>query len=274
LIGGAAYLLHRHPPAWWNETSVLVPTLTARDLPPLDPGNLIVAPTFPPPGATLDLLVEPTDTLDRLFRRFELNAVDLAEIRALNEVRGKLDQLRPGERITVVQDQGAIRTLERRVSETELLTVRRSSVGFEARIIDTPLETRLRRAHGKIESSLFNAALASGVSAETVMRLANDIFGWKIDFALEIRPGDRFNLIYEQKFRDGNYLDDGRILAAEFINAGTVYRALHYTLAMRKFQVTLIRMAAACAGSSCVHPWTSPVSARTSICDGGIRSSI
>jgi murein DD-endopeptidase MepM/ murein hydrolase activator NlpD len=62
-----------------------------------------------------------------------------------------------------------------------------------------------------------------------VLRLANDIFGWKIDFALEIRPGDRFNLIYEQKFRDGQYLADGRILAAEFINAGTVHRAVHYT---------------------------------------------
>jgi murein DD-endopeptidase MepM/ murein hydrolase activator NlpD len=115
------------------------------------------------------------------------------------------------------------------VSETELLTVRRSSAGFETRIIDTPLETRVRGAHGEIESSLFSAALSAGVSAETVMRLANDIFGWKIDFALEIRPGDRFNLVYEQKFRDGHYLDDGRILAAEFINSGTVYRALHYT---------------------------------------------
>ena len=229
LLGGTAYLVHRYPVTWWNETSVLVPTLTTQDLPPLDTGSLIVTPTFPAPGATLDLRVEPSDTLDRLFRRFELNVVDLAEIRALDGVRDKLDQLRPGERIIVVQDHGAIQTLERRVSATELLSVTRRSSGFEARIIDTPLETRVRRAHGEIDSSLFNAGLAAGVSAETVMRLVNDIFGWKIDFALEIRPGDRFNLIYEQKFRDGNYLDDGRILAAEFINAGTVYRALHYT---------------------------------------------
>jgi hypothetical protein len=108
LISGAAYLLHRDPPSWWNETSVWVPTLTARDLPPLDPSSLIVPPKFPPPGATLDLLVQPSDTLDRLFRRFGLNTIDLAEIRALDGVRDKLDQLRPGERIIVVQDQGAI----------------------------------------------------------------------------------------------------------------------------------------------------------------------
>jgi len=180
-------------------------------------------------GATLELIVRPSDTLDRLFRRFDLDSQDLAEIRALDGVGKKLDQLRLGERIFVVRDQGAIRSLERRVSETELLTVRRTESGFEARFVATPVEMRLRRAHGEIQSSLFQAARAAGVGAETVMRLANEIFGWKIDFALEIQPGDRFNVLYEQRFRDGQYLDDGRILAAEFINAGTIYRALHYS---------------------------------------------
>ena len=60
------------------------------------------------------------------------------------------------------------------------------------------------------------------------MRLANDIFGWEIDFALDIQPGDRFNLVYEQKFRDGEYIGDGRILAADFINDGTLHRAVYF----------------------------------------------
>jgi murein DD-endopeptidase MepM/ murein hydrolase activator NlpD len=60
------------------------------------------------------------------------------------------------------------------------------------------------------------------------MRLANDIFGWKIDFALEIQPGDRFDIVYEQKYREGEYIGDGRILAAGFVNAGTTYRAVYF----------------------------------------------
>lgn len=229
LCGGAAYVINRYPPAWLDETSVSVPALTADDLPPFDPGSLILPPKLPAPGTTIEIVVQRNDTFDRLFRRFNLSAVELAQIRAIDGVGDKLDQLRLGERITIVQDQGLIRILERRVSDTEILAVKRIESGFEARFIATPIETRVGGAHGEIESSLFNAARSAGVSADTVMRLANDIFGWKIDFALEIQPGDRFNLVYEQRFREGRYLDDGRILAAEFVNAGTVHRAIYYT---------------------------------------------
>ena len=227
LCGAAAYVIE--PPSWFNETAVSVPALTAQDLPQFDLGQLIPTPKFPPPGATLEVVVRPGDTLDRLFRRLNLSVLDLAAIRALDGVRSTLDQLRAGEVITMVHERGLIQRFERRVSEDAVLTVKRNGTDFEALLTSTPIETRINRAHGEIESSLFSAALAAGVSADTIMRLANDIFGWKIDFALEIQPGDRFNLIYEQRFRDGSYLDDGQILAAEFSNSGTVYRAVHYT---------------------------------------------
>jgi murein DD-endopeptidase MepM/ murein hydrolase activator NlpD len=58
--------------------------------------------------------------------------------------------------------------------------------------------------------------------------MANDIFGWDIDFALDIRSGDEFTITYEQQFRDNQYLGDGRILAAEFINDRRAYRAIRY----------------------------------------------
>jgi murein DD-endopeptidase MepM/ murein hydrolase activator NlpD len=228
VCGGAVYVLSR-PGSWFGQTAVVIPALTTADLPPLDPGRLVVLPKLPAPGSTLGITVRPSDTLERLFRRYNLSAADLAAIRSLEGVRHRLDQLRQGERIVVVQEQGAVRRLERRVSETEILSVKRGESGFEANIIATPIETRISRAHGEIDSSLFNAALAAGLTADTVLQLANGIFGWKIDFALEIQPGDSFTLVYERRFRDGSYLDDGRILAAEFVNAGTVYRAMHYT---------------------------------------------
>jgi murein DD-endopeptidase MepM/ murein hydrolase activator NlpD len=96
-------------------------------------------------------------------------------------------------------------------------------------VIATPVELRTIRTHGTIDSSLFNAARAAGVSAELIMRLANDIFGWKIDFALEIQPGDSFDIVYQQKYRDGEYIGDGDILAADFMNDGKLYRALQFS---------------------------------------------
>ncbi|MGH8178596.1 MAG: peptidoglycan DD-metalloendopeptidase family protein, partial [Steroidobacter sp.] len=128
---------------------------------------------------------------------------------------------------------GVLQSLRRRISETEILSVTRGGEGFAAEVVATPIEVRNARAHGTIDSSLFVSARAAGVSPEIILRLANDIFGWDIDFALDIQPGDRFSLIYEQKFRDGQYVGDGRILAADFINRGVTHRALYYESADR-----------------------------------------
>jgi murein DD-endopeptidase MepM/ murein hydrolase activator NlpD len=108
------------------------------------------------------------------------------------------------------------------------LSVTRDDSGFAAKVIETPVKVRTNRAHGTIQSSLFVAGRAAGVSAELIMKLANDIFGWKIDFALEIQPGDSFDIAYEQKYRDGEYIGDGRILAADFTNEGKLYRATYF----------------------------------------------
>jgi murein DD-endopeptidase MepM/ murein hydrolase activator NlpD len=60
-----------------------------------------------------------------------------------------------------------------------------------------------------------------------VMKLAN-IFGWDIDFILDIRKGDRFMLVYEKLYRDGEFLRHGEILAATFINQGERFQAVYF----------------------------------------------
>jgi murein DD-endopeptidase MepM/ murein hydrolase activator NlpD len=157
-----------------------------------------------------------------------LSLNDLSNIRSLDGVRERLDELRPGDTITLVHADGLLQSLSRRISESETLTVARNDDRFVATIDSTPIETRRTRAHGVIESSLFVAARAAGVSSELIMHLANDIFGWKIDFALEIQPGDQFDIVYEQKYREGEYIGDGRILAAGFVNEGVSHRAIFF----------------------------------------------
>ena len=61
------------------------------------------------------------------------------------------------------------------------------------------------------------------------MDLAN-IFGWDVDFALDIRAGDSFNVIYEERFLKGKKVDDGNIIAAQFTNRGKKYRKQIYSM--------------------------------------------
>lgn len=86
-------------------------------------------------------------------------------------------------------------------------------------------EVRLAYRTGTIERSLFEDGREAGLSDPLIAKLA-EIFGWDIDFALDVREGDSFVVIYEEKYWFGRKVADGPILAAEFSNHGRVYRAL------------------------------------------------
>ncbi len=178
-------------------------------------------------GSTIEVVVGRNDTLDAIFRRMALDTADLAAIRQLPGIRQSLDFLKPGDAIKLTHTAGEIKELTRRLSETQTLEVVREDAGFAAKMIDNPVETRIRTATATIDSSLFQAAQAADISDMVALKLAN-VFAWDIDFVLDIREGDRFTAVYEQIFQDGKYLRDGELLAAEFVNDGKVYRAVRF----------------------------------------------
>lgn len=178
-------------------------------------------------ASIIEVIVGRNDTLDAIFRRMSLNMADLAAIRSLPGIRQSLDFLKPGDSIKLTHTAGDIKELTRKVNETQTLDVVRQDSGFAAKMIDNPVETRIRRASATIDSSLFQAAGAADISDTIALKLAN-VFAWDIDFVLDIREGDRFTAVYEQIYQDGKYLRDGDVLAAEFINNGKVYRAVRY----------------------------------------------
>jgi murein DD-endopeptidase MepM/ murein hydrolase activator NlpD len=178
---------------------------------------------------TIDVVVGRNDTLDRIFRRLQVNLADLASIRELPSARQGLDLLKPGDAISLTHQNGQLQGLTRQLNITQTLEVKRAEQGFAAQIIENPVELTVERKRGLITSSLFEAAADAGISDQTALEVAN-IFGWDIDFVLDIREGDSFIVVYEQVWQDGKFVRDGDIVAAEFVNDGQTYRALRYTL--------------------------------------------
>ncbi|HSG64894.1 MAG TPA: peptidoglycan DD-metalloendopeptidase family protein, partial [Gammaproteobacteria bacterium] len=174
------------------------------------------------------LVVRPGDSLERLFRRHELSLTDLAAMVRLDEAREHLIKLRPGDEIGVSHQGESVVGLTRELGKLRSLSIRRSGDEFVAEITDYPLETRAVGAHGVIDSSLFEAGQAAGISDSVIMDMAG-IFQWDIDFIQDVRSGDEFTVIYDELWRDGVKLQDGAIVAAEFINQGRLYRAARYS---------------------------------------------
>jgi murein DD-endopeptidase MepM/ murein hydrolase activator NlpD len=179
--------------------------------------------------SSIDVTVARNDTLDRIFRRLKLNLADLASLRSLPGTRAALDSLRPGESLHFQHKDGELYGLERRLSDSETLKVSRDpDSGLKADVLTNALEMRMRTVRGTIDHSLFEAVAAAGAHEQTAVALA-DIFGWDIDFVLDVRTGDAFVISYPEIYRDGVYIKDGPIQAAEFVNQGHDYKAVRYT---------------------------------------------
>jgi len=75
----------------------------------------------------------------------------------------------------------------------------------------------------------YNAsALSSQLRPDSITMQVAEIFSGEIDFYSDLRKGDRFSVIYEADYNNGNLIKTGRVLATEFINDGKTYRAFMY----------------------------------------------
>ena len=88
---------------------------------------------------------------------------------------------------------------------------------------------------GLIESSFYLAGLNNDIPESVIMDLAY-IFGWDIDFVFDIRAGDRFKILYETPFVDGQQIENGSILFAEFYNQNNRYTAIRHKGKNKKWE--------------------------------------
>jgi murein DD-endopeptidase MepM/ murein hydrolase activator NlpD len=179
-------------------------------------------------GAWESVTVRSGQTLDAIFREQGYSIPLLHRILALNaETRG-LTRIRPGDVFDFRADEaGDLAEMRYALDEARYLIVRQQQGELFADILHRQIAAELAETEGIIDSSLFVAGKQAGLSDAMVMKLAN-IFGWDIDFVLDIREGDRFMLVYEKLYREGEFLRDGEILAATFINQGERFQAIRF----------------------------------------------
>ncbi|TVP84086.1 MAG: M23 family metallopeptidase [Thioalkalivibrio sp.] len=169
------------------------------------------------------------DSLSRIFSQLEISS-HLQEILALGDETRDLQRIFPGERLHAGTRDGHLEKLiyEPRNGDHYLQITRDSANGtYVAEQREHQLEMQRRIAHAEIRHSLFIDGSRAGLSDATLIQIA-EIFGWDIDFAWDIREGDRMIVIYDRILKDGEHLRDGPVLAAEFHNRGRTLQAVRF----------------------------------------------
>jgi len=160
-------------------------------------------------------------------QKFGLSAGEAASASAAAQHAFNLRQVRAGNTITVGRSvEGTLREIDYKIDSDRMLKIVPEEGGFTARVKEIPSKTEVAAVTGRVDDSLFNAVEDAGESAELAMRLAQ-IFGYDLDFYTDPRKGDTFCIVFEKKkYTNGQLAGYGRILAAEYENAGKRYQAL------------------------------------------------
>ena len=247
--------------------AAIVPGFSSAMQGPLQSPRTTLALTLPPlPMARLRgqagdswqlVTVQSGQTLGAIFDRLDIPAATLHRILAQPGASQALSKLRPGTELgfdlplNALGQPGQLRTF--RFDRDPIHRVELALIGDQIRetVIARPVETRSTVISGQIDSSLYAAARRAGLSPKAVATLTDEIFKYDVDFDTDIKRGDRFSVVLEETWREGERIDAGPILAATFTTRGKTHAGFrfvrdgkteYFTADGRPLKKTFIRM--------------------------------
>lgn len=195
--------------------------------------DTVVAAKPAPKAKHLKQTIKKGDNLSMVFARVGLSGKDVYQVVQSGKEGKALTRMFPGEQLEfVVNDQGALQQVMRVKSPLESVYFIRNnstdSAQYDTKLVNRTPEIKTVHRSAYVNNSLSLSAQQADVSQSITMNMAN-IFGGVIDFVLDVRNGDQFTVIYEERYIDGKKIDEGNIIAAQYINRDRVYNAYRYT---------------------------------------------
>lgn len=177
------------------------------------------------------VVVKSGDTLSAIFKRLSLSAGTLHKIINSSKQAKKLTRIKPGQKLIITfNESNKFKSLHYDLDRVDTLIINKEpdNTKIVTRIVSKEIDVKNQFAAGTISNSLFSSGNKAGLSGAMIMKLAQ-LFGWDIDFALDIRKGDSFAVLFEEKYIDDKKIGSGNILSAEFVNRGKIFKAIRYT---------------------------------------------
>lgn len=168
------------------------------------------------------------DTVAELLRRLNVEDAAASDYLRNNKAADGLRRLAVGKEVQAETDaNGALLALRYLGSDSNQVVIEKNGDSFKTRTLPAQTEKRIQIRTGEIETNLFAATDEAGLPDPAANQLA-DIFGGDVDFHRDLRKGDKFTVIYEMNYINGEAVRTGRILSAEFVNHGHAFRAAYF----------------------------------------------
>ncbi|MFA5126764.1 MAG: peptidoglycan DD-metalloendopeptidase family protein [Patescibacteria group bacterium] len=179
----------------------------------------------------VSVAIEPDMTFFKVVEQAGLDANTAQELLSAAKDVYDLSAIRAGREIvfTFDHEDGAFKQIMYPISTEEELYIKKAPDNtWQAIRQPIDYEIKIKTVSGTIDSSLYESALAQNIDERAVIALA-DVFAWSIDFGMGIYQGDTYKFIYEERYRNGQYVMPGKILAARFVNSGQTVEGFYFS---------------------------------------------
>jgi len=177
-------------------------------------------------------VVQPQDTMEAIFARYDLSSLELSEIIRSAKKLYNLSKLSVGSiyffKIDTNNEKNKIHNMQYEIDDTSFLKIIKTPEGFNSERVNIEYTKKAGTLYIKIKDNLI---LSLPNAQKEYLKLAlelSDIYAWDIDFSSDIRDGDSVKVIVEELWLENVFKGYGNILAAEFFNNGTVYKAYRF----------------------------------------------
>ena len=177
------------------------------------------------------------DTLAVLLQRLGVDDPAAVNFIKTDKIARAVMQLKTGKRVQAqTGEDGQLQWLRATVVDgrdnpAKQISITRDGDKFIAKESAPDLERRVEMRAREITTSLYGATDATtdgGKLPDSIVAQIIEMFSTNIDFRSDLKRGDRFNVVYETFWQDGEMVRAGRILAGEFINRGVTYQSVWY----------------------------------------------
>ncbi|WP_313034897.1 M23 family metallopeptidase [Massilia alkalitolerans] len=181
--------------------------------------------------------IRPGDSIGSLFTRLGVNDADAQKFLRSDKTARRLLSLKTGKRVQAETDEHGLLLSMRatitdgKAGDARQITVERKGEKFVAMEAPAKLERRVEMRSREITTSLYSATdsnVDGGSMPDSVVGQMIEMFSTNIDFRSDLKRGDRFSVVYETFWLDGELVKTGRILAGEFVNRGVAYQSVWY----------------------------------------------
>jgi murein DD-endopeptidase MepM/ murein hydrolase activator NlpD len=201
--------------------------------------------------------VESGQTLGAIFEQLDIPAATMHRLLEQPGAKAALTRLRPGAQIgfdlplDARGKPGPLRALRYDRGDTERIELALVGDKVVETVIERPLEVRTTVISGKVGKSLFHSARKLGLSGSNINTLTDEIFKYDIDFNSDVAASDRFSVVVEQTFREGELIRSGPVQVATFTAKGKLHtgfrferngKAEYFTAEGRPLKKSFIRM--------------------------------